>query len=99
MINGVAFEYAPVPPQEKAGISRGRLGAVVEIERGNGPAVCISFDHERGALGDLEERVVPEGFYFVLGSNRDASMDSRQVGPLSRERVLGKVIGRVWPAG
>jgi signal peptidase I len=99
MINGVAFGYVPVPPQEKAGISRGRLGAMVEVERGNGPDVYISFDQEPGALGDLDERVVPEGYFFVLGSNRDASMDSRHFGPLSRERVLGKVIGRVWAAG
>lgn len=98
-INGVALEYAPVAPEERAGISRGRHGAVVEIERGNGPDVYISFHQEPGALGDFEERVVPAGFFFVLGSNRDASMDSRHFGPVPRERVLGKVIGRVWAAG
>lgn len=98
-INGVALEYVPVAPQAKARISRGNLGAVVEIERGNGPDMYISFDQDRGSLGDLEERVVPGGFLFVLGSNRDASMDSRHFGPLPRERVLGKVIGRVWAAG
>jgi len=98
-INGVPLEYVPVTPQERTGISRGRLGAVVEIERGSGPDVYISFDENRGALVDLEERVVPAGSIFVLGANRDASMDSRHFGPLSRERVLGKVIGRVWIAG
>lgn len=98
-INGVALEYASVPPEEKAGISRGCLGAVVEIERGNGPDVYICFDQEPPALGDLDERVVPEGSFFVLGSNRAASMDSRHFGPLPRERILGKVIGRVWAAG
>jgi signal peptidase I len=97
-INGVALEYAPVAPQEKAGISRGDLGAVVEIERRIGSDVYISFDQDGGALGNLEEQVVPEGFFFVLGANRDASMDSRHFGPLPRERVVGKVIGRVWAA-
>ncbi|MDH4338473.1 MAG: signal peptidase I [Candidatus Krumholzibacteria bacterium] len=98
-IDGTALGYAAVAPHEKAVISRGRLGAVVEIERGNGPEVYISFDRGRGGVGDFEERVVPEGFFFVLGSNRDASMDSRQFGPVARERILGQVIGRVWSAG
>jgi signal peptidase I len=84
--------------QEKAGIRRGRLGAVVEIERGNGPNVYVSFDQDSGSLDDLEEQVVPEGFVFVLGANRNVSTDSRHFGPLPRERILGKVIGRVWTA-
>ena len=61
--------------------------------------VIVLLARDRGDLGDFEERIVPEGFYFVLGSNRDASMDSRQFGPLPREQVLGKVIARMWSAG
>lgn len=98
-IDGVALRYAAMALQQKAEISRGRLGEVVEIEQGNGQDVYISFSRGCGDLSDFEERVVPEGHYFVLGSNRDASMDSRQFGPLPRERVLGKVIGRMWSAG
>jgi signal peptidase I len=97
-IDGVALEYVAVAPQEKAAITRGGLGPVVEIERGNGPETYISFGYG-GSLGDFEEQVVPEGHYFVLGSNRDASMDSRQLGALRRERVLGKIIGRIGSAG
>ena len=71
---------------------------MVEIERGIGPEVYISFGRG-GSLGDFEEQVVPEGHYFVVGSNRDASMDSRQLGAIRRERVLGRVIGRIGSAG
>ena len=97
-IDGVALEYVAVAAHDEAAVRRGARGPVVEIERGNGPEVCISFRHG-GNLGDFEEEVVPEGQYFVLGSNRDASMDSRQFGPLPRERVLGKIIGRIGSPG
>jgi hypothetical protein len=36
-IDGVALEYVGVTPQATAAITRGRLGPVVEIERGIGP--------------------------------------------------------------
>ncbi|MBC1323320.1 type I signal peptidase SipX [Listeria welshimeri] len=43
----------------------------------------------KGSNGSL---IVPEGQLFVLGDNRQVSKDSRYIGFISQESVLGKVI-------
>lgn len=40
---------------------------------------------------------VPPGRYFVLGDNRDASIDSRTFGFTAPGSVRGIVVGRLWP--
>jgi len=42
---------------------------------------------------------VPEGTYFVLGDERELSVDSRNssIGTISQEDIIGKVIFNIWP--
>jgi signal peptidase I len=47
--------------------------------------------------GNSDEIRLKDDEYFVLGDNRPSSSDSRSWGPLSRDRIVGKIIYRYWP--
>lgn len=41
--------------------------------------------------------IIPEKEYFVLGDNRENSMDSRDIGLVSIDKIEGKAVLRLWP--
>ncbi len=49
------------------------------------------------APGLYYEFVVPEGELFIMGDHRNDSTDSRDIGTVREDAVLGKVVLRVWP--
>lgn len=40
---------------------------------------------------------VPPGKYYLMGDNRNLSLDSRYWGFADRERVIGRAVFRIWP--
>lgn len=40
---------------------------------------------------------VPEGKVFVMGDNREVSLDSRQLGFIDYKQIEGKAVLKVWP--
>ncbi len=46
---------------------------------------------------DNYELVIPEGKYFVMGDNRNNSLDSRAIGLVDKEDIIGTILLRVYP--
>lgn len=46
---------------------------------------------------DFDNIVLKEDEYFVLGDNREVSKDSRMIGPVKKEQILGKTRLVIFP--
>lgn len=48
-------------------------------------------------LSELGFDIIPEGYYFVLGDNRTNSLDSRAIGLVSEDSILGVTNFSIFP--
>lgn len=46
---------------------------------------------------DFEKVEIPKGYYFVMGDNRGDSIDSRIIGPIKKEDILGTTKLIIFP--
>lgn len=57
----------------------------------------LRFKHaERTDTQLFEAMVVPENEYFLMGDNRDNALDSRFIGTIKKEDILGRVMYSYW---
>ena len=74
-------------------------GQRIQIANGtvfvDGQAIEEPYIEERPV--DYPEMVVPEGHVFVMGDNRNNSLDSRSFGPVPLDRIVGRADFRYLP--
>ncbi|MCR8656220.1 signal peptidase I [Paenibacillus endoradicis] len=58
----------------------------------NGIGDSFSFPNE-----SYPDNVVPEGMYYVMGDNRGYSKDSRAIGYVSEDEIIGRADVVMWP--
>lgn len=44
----------------------------------------------------IQETIIPKNCYFLIGDNRDNAMDSRYIGVINGDEIIGKVVFGYW---
>lgn len=104
----VVFRYPKNPEQFFIKRVIGLPGESVEIVRGK--VIIYNEVHPDGYVLDESAYIGPGTFtqdmprkdlqddeYFAMGDNRMASYDSRSIGPINKNRIIGRVLLRAWP--
>ncbi|MEG1473501.1 MAG: signal peptidase I [Christensenella sp.] len=79
----------------------GLPGETVEVKDStvyiNGEALDEEYTNKEEAYADMQPVVVPQNSIFVMGDNRANSMDSRMVGPIKHEWIVGHAVAVIFP--
>jgi signal peptidase I len=89
-VNGKKLERDRVP-NAHLGALGGQARGEVFTEGLAGRRYLIQLGGGDEKAADFPEKTVPEGSYFLLGDNRDRSLDSRGLGFVARSDIVGVV--------
>jgi signal peptidase I len=48
-------------------------------------------------MADMAPRTLRDNEVFVMGDNRNGSVDSRRFGPIEVDQIVGRTFVRIWP--
>lgn len=105
----VVFRYPKNPEQFFIKRIIGLPGESVEVKQGK--VYVYNTEHpdgfildERSYIGsniitqDTPKQYIDADKYYVMGDNRMYSYDSRVFGPVNKDKIIGRVLIRAWPA-
>ena len=90
ILNGQPLAYRDSHTQGEAVAPGWVVGAVRATEDLGGHQHTVQFLPTLPARRNFAEITVPPGQYFLLGDNRDNSEDSRFIGTVPREKLIGR---------
>lgn len=95
----VVFDYQGEPLIKRViGLPGDKVSYYSGVLKVNGKVIKESYIDTNGYYGeDYAEEKVPSGKYFVMGDNRDNSLDSRMIGFIDREKIMGNADFIMYP--
>ena len=96
VINGQPVEYASPDPEMPAQLPEAErersLFATEKLPTCPHAVMAIKGVPAMRTFGPVQ---VPDGYYFMMGDNRDDSLDSRSFGTVARDQIVGRATGVV----
>lgn len=91
-INKKPLKYEFLSKESFEPLTEKLIGEYFARESGQGLEHNISFSNKNGLLANYGPVIIKKDHYFVLGDNRDNSMDSRLFGSVHKKHIYGKYL-------